>query len=362
MRRPSSIWRWRELLPVEDYSKIVTLGEGGTSLLECPRLAADIGVRMLYVKTDGLGNPTGSLKDRSVAVAATKALEFGYRVMACDSSGNKAASVAAYAARAGLKSVVFCPASTPKAKLAQAAYYGAKVFRVDGDYTTVNSIYRRLVHESSLGWYDSGTDNPFRYEGKKSYAYEIWDQLGQKAPDRILHPANGGMSTAKDWKGWKELKELGLVDRLPRMAIVQADTFSPIVQSFRRNDARVVPVPGGKTYASALAGRDPGGLGDLAMAALRESEGTAVAVSDSEILSSMRVLASEGIFSEPSGSVTIEGLRKLVRSGEIGHDETVVCVMTGVGFKDLDLIIDLVEIPDVIEGTVEALEKAAAGI
>jgi len=195
-RRPAGVWRWTELLPVLDPTRIVTLGEGGTPFLRSERLARACGVRELWLKSDA-ANPTGSLKDRSITVSATKAVEFGYGVLACDSTGNKASSTAAYAARAGLGSVVFCPKDTPVPKMAQAVLFGARLVRVDGHYSQINAMYRRLIASGRVKWYDSGTDNPFRYEGKKTYAYEIAQDLGWRVPDRVLHPAAGGMSLAR---------------------------------------------------------------------------------------------------------------------------------------------------------------------
>ena len=191
-RRPAGVWRWRELLPVLDPARIVTLGEGGTPFLRSERLARACGVRELWLKSDA-ANPTGSLKDRSITVSATKAMEFGYDVLACDSTGNKASSTAAYAARAGLRSVVFCPKDTPVPKMAQAVFFGARLIRVDGHYSQINAMYRRLISSGRVDWYDCGTDNPFRYEGKKTYAYEIAQDLGWRVPHRVLHPCAGGM-------------------------------------------------------------------------------------------------------------------------------------------------------------------------
>ena len=227
-RRPAGVWRWRELLPVLDEARIVTLGEGGTPFLRSERIARACGVRELWLKSDA-ANPTGSLKDRSITVSATKAMEFGYDVLSCDSTGNKASSTAAYAARAGLRSVVFCPKDTPVPKMAQAVFLGARLIRVDGHYSQINAMYRKLIASGRVKWYDCGTDNPFRYEGKKTYAYEIAEDLGWRVPDRVLHPCAGGMSLVKTWKGFNELRTLGWTDRLPRMTAVQAATALAIV-------------------------------------------------------------------------------------------------------------------------------------
>jgi threonine synthase len=353
-RRPAGVWRWRELLPVLDYSRIVTLGEGGTPFLRSERLARLCGVRELWLKSDA-ANPTGSLKDRSITVSATKAVEFGYGVLSCDSTGNKASSTAAYAARAGLQSVVFCPKDTPRPKMAQAIFFGARLIRVDGHYSQINGWYRQLIASGRVKWYDCGTDNPFRYEGKKTYAYEIAHDLGWRAPDRVLHPAAGGMSLVKTWKGFNELRALGWVDRLPKMTAVQAAPCAPIVASWIQGHPTVAAVEKRSTVASALAAADPGLLGDRALHSVRASGGAAIAVDDGEILDAVRRLGEDGLLIEPSGAVTLAAVRRGVREGTIDREESVVCVLTGSGFKDFDRILDLVEIPSQVLPGYEAM-------
>jgi threonine synthase len=360
-RRPAGVWRWTELLPVLDPARIVTLGEGGTPFLRSERLARACGVRELWLKSDA-ANPTGSLKDRSITVSATKAVEFGYGVLACDSTGNKASSTAAYAARAGLQSVVFCPKDTPRPKMAQAIFFGARLIRVDGHYSQINAMYRRLIASGRVKWYDCGTDNPFRYEGKKTYAYEIAQDLGWRAPDRVLHPAAGGMSLVKTWKGFNELRTLGWVDRLPKMTVVQAARCAPIVESWRQGLPRVAAVPKQATAASALAAADPGLLGDRALHTVRASDGAGIAVDEPEILDAVRLLGQDGLMIEPSGAVTVAAVRRGVREGTIDPGESVVCVLTGSGFKDFDRILDLVEIPSPVIAGYEAMAAEAERI
>jgi threonine synthase len=356
--RPSGVWRWRELLPVVDTQAIVTLGEGDTPLLRCDRLAKFVGVRELWVKSDA-SNPTGSLKDRSITVSATKAVEFGYRVLSCDSTGNKASSVAAYAARAGLESVVFCPEDTPIPKVTQSLFFGAKLIRVRGHYSQINAMYRKLIHSGQVSWYDCGTDNPFRYEGKKTYAYEISEHFRWHAPDRVVHPGNGGMSIAKTWKGFNELRQLGWIDRLPKMTLVQAANCDPIVRAVAAGESTVRAIEKGPTIASALAGADPGLLGSRAVKAVRESEGSAIGVEDEETIEAMNLLAREGLFIEPSGAVAIAGLRRLRQAGQVDSGERVVCVVTGSGFKDFDAISSRVTIPgEVVRDYSEMLSAA----
>ena len=360
-RRPAGVWRFTELLPVLDPSRIVTLGEGGTPFLRSERLARACGVRELWLKSDA-ANPTGSLKDRSITVSATKAVEFGYGVLACDSTGNKASSTAAYAARAGLGSVVFCPKDTPVPKMAQAVFFGARLIRVDGHYSQINAMYRRLIASGRVKWYDCGTDNPFRYEGKKTYAYEIAQDLGWRVPDRVLHPAAGGMSLVKTWKGFNELRTLGWIDRLPKMTVVQAARCAPIVDAWERGLPRVAAIEKQSTVASALAAADPGLLGDRALEAVRASGGAGIAVDEADILDAVRRLGREGLMIEPSGAVTVAAVLRGVADGSIDRDESVVCVLTGSGFKDFDRILDLVEIPSQVVSGFEAMLAEAERI
>jgi len=360
-RRPSGVWRWTELLPVLDPTRIVTLGEGGTPFLRSERLARACGVRELWLKSDA-ANPTGSLKDRSITVSATKAVEFGYGVLACDSTGNKASSTAAYAARAGLQSVVFCPKDTPRPKMVQAVFFGARLIRVDGHYSQINAMYRRLIASGRVKWYDCGTDNPFRYEGKKTYAYEIAQDLGWRVPDRVLHPAAGGMSLVKTWKGFNELRALGWVDRVPKMTLVQAARCAPIVEAWKRDLPRVAAVEKQSTAASALAAADPGLLGDRALHSVRASGGSGIAVDETEILDAVRLLGQDGLMIEPSGAVTVAAVRRGVRDGSIDPGESVVCVLTGSGFKDFDQILELVEIPSQVIAGYDAMVAEAERI
>jgi threonine synthase len=360
-RRPSTVWRFVELLPVADPGRIVTLGEGGTPLLRSERLARECGVRELWVKSD-TGNPTGSLKDRSITVSATKAREFGYGVLSCDSTGNKASSAAAYAARAGLRSVVFCPYETPRPKVTQAVFFGAELIRVRGHYSEINAMYRRLIRSGRVRWYDCGTDNPYRYEGKKTYAYEIAQDLGWRAPDHVLHPIAGGMSLVKTWKGFNELRALGWIDRVPRMAGVQARACAPIVAAWEQGDRAVEGVEKGSSVASALGVADPGLLGARALEAIRASGGAAVGVTDEEILAATRALGREGLFVEPSGAVTLAGLPHLVRKGHVDREASVVCVVTGSGFKDFDALAGMVEIPERAVTTYDEMLAVASSL
>jgi threonine synthase len=360
--RTPTIWKWRELLPVLDLSKIVTLGEGGSPFIDCPPLAARMNVRRVFVLNDGSSMPTGSLKDRSVAVAATKAVEFGYPVLSCDSTGNKAASVAAYAARAGIASVVFVPFETPLPKIAQALFYGAKVLRVRGHFSEVNALYRRLLSGGELRWYDCGTDNPYRYEGKKTYAYDVASGLGDSFPTKIFHPAAGCMSIVKMWKGFEEMKRLGLAPGSPALVACQPEACAPIVKAWKAGASSVTAVSKGKTVASALAFADPGDLGDATLDALRRSGGSAVAVADETLLAAWRDLGRLGIFSGPSGAISLAAALELSREGALDRDDVLVLNVTGTGFKDADTLLANVEIPTRIIESFEEMEKEARAL
>jgi len=356
-RRPRSIWRWRELLPIEDGRCIVSLGEGDTPLVPSIRVGPALGIN-LSLMNDGM-NPTGSLKDRSMAVVTSKAVERGYRVIACDSSGNKAASLSAYAARAGLVSLVFCPNTTPSQKLLQIIAYGGRLVIVDTDRDGVARLYSELMQRRHTEWYDSGVSNPFRYEGKKTYAYEIAEAFAGRAPDWILHPAAGSMSIVKNWKGFGELESLGLVHDKPHLVAVQPHNCAPIVAAYQNESRIVSPVEHRPTMAGGLSMPNPGDLGDLTLQVIRESGGAAVAVTEEEIRWGMQALWEEGIFSEPTGAVTIPALRRLVEQGTIHSGDTVVCIVTGTGFKDLHRLAEMVSVPPPIPATRSALEEAS---
>jgi threonine synthase len=356
-RRPRSIWRWRELLPIEDDRCIVSLGEGDTPLVPSVHVSRTLGLSHLYILNDGV-NPTGSLKDRSMSVVTSKAVEYGYRVIACDSSGNKAASVSAYAARAGLRSVVFCPITTPPQKLVQIIAYGGRLVIIDADRDGVARLYADIMERRNADWYDAGVSNPFRYEGKKTYAYEIAEAFGGRAPDWILHPAGGSMSVVKSWKGFGDLDRLGLLRHTPHLVAVQSQHCAPIVAAFQADRHTVSPVEPRPTLAGGLAIPNPGDLGDLTLQALRESGGTAVAVTEGEIRWGMQELWREGIFSEPTGAVTVPALRRLVEQGTIRREDTVVCVATGTGFKDLHSVEEQISTPGPIPATLSAIEEA----
>jgi threonine synthase len=331
-RNERTIWRWFEFFPVEDRARVVSLGEGYTPLIAAPRLAETLGLPRLLLKNDS-ALPTGSLKDRSNAVGISRGRELGFDTAAVISTGNAAASVAGYAASAGMKSIVMVPAGTETSKILQAAAYGATVIVVEGSFDNeVARLYREALQE--FGWYDCLSSNPYRNEGKKSYAYEMLDQLDGAVPDWVIHPTAGGAGICAMWKGWGELQALGCTKQLPRLVAAQSAAAAPIVAAFENRFERVVSVPAKPTVAESIQVGNPAALGDRALAALRASNGTAVALNDEEILSAQSILARlAGIFAEPAGATSVAAAKKLAEAGSIQKNETVVCNITGHGLK-----------------------------
>jgi len=336
-RRDQSIWRWFDFFPLAHRSSIVSLGEGGTPLIHARRLGEKLGLPNLYLKNDTV-LPTGSLKDRSNSVGLSVARELGFETAAVMSTGNAAASVAAYAAAAGMKSVVMVPKGTAPSKIIQACAYGATVVVVDGDFdNAVAKLYKSAVQE--FGWYDCLSSNPYRDEGKKSYAYEMVDQLDGQIPDWVIHPTAGGTGIYAMWKGYKEFLSLGWIDRTPKLVAAQSEAAAPIVAAFEKGLAGVEPVIARETVAESIKVGNPVSLGWRALAALRESNGAAVALSDAEILEAQALTGTlAGIFAEPAAATSVAAARKLGAAGVIGRDDIVVCNLTGHGLKQPEAV------------------------
>jgi threonine synthase len=334
--RDSSIWRWFDFFPVEDRSCIVSLGEGSTPLIHASRLGGHAGIANLYLKNDTV-LPTGSLKDRSNSVGISKAKELGFARATVMSTGNAAASVAAYCAAAGIQSIVMVPAGTAPSKIIQARAYGASVVVIDGSFDReVAQLYKAAVKE--FGWYDCLSSNPYR-EGKKSYAYELVDQFDEQIPDWLIHPTAGGTGIYAAWKGFNELLSLNLIDRAPKLVIAQSAAAAPIVDAFERDLAEIVPVTARETVAESIQVGNPASLGWRALAAVRDSNGSAVAVSDRETLEAQYLIGSQaGIFAEPAAATSVAAAIKLRKSGVIGKEDVVVCNLTGHGLKQPEAI------------------------
>lgn len=330
-RKEQTIWRWFEFFPVEERSAVVSLGEGCTPLLRSASLSKSLGLNRLYLKNDTV-LPTGSLKDRSNAVGISNARELGFKTAAVVSTGNAAASVAAYAAAAGLKSIVVVPEGIAPSKVVQAYAYGASVLVIEGDFDQIAKLYRQAVPE--FGWYDCLSTNPYRNEGKKSYAYELIDQLGSEAPDWIIHPTAGGTGLCAIWKGYQELFALGWCAALPRVVAAQSEAAAPFVAALQKNLAEIEPVLARETVAESIQVGSPKALGWRTLKSIRDSGGTAVALKDDEILEAQSLLARcAGIFAEPAGATSLAAARKLKKRGIIKPDDLVVCTITGHGLK-----------------------------
>ncbi len=330
--RNFTIWRYRALLPIADSSPVPTLAVGWTPLYDAPRLAAEFGVRQLLVKDDGR-NPTASFKDRPSALAVVKAQEAGADVATTASSGNAGAALAGMCASVGLKSVIFVPATTPAAKVAQLQIYGATVVLVEGSYEQACELC--LAASARFGWYQRTTGyNPFTAEGKKTAAFEIAEQLNWQLPDRVVVGVGDGNIIGGLWKGFCDLKQLGWIDRLPKLTGVQAAGAAPLVNAVN-GDGVIRPVIG-QTVADGINVGDPRD-GTRALRAMRDSGGGAVAVSDEEIIAAIpRLARATGVFAEPGAAAAFAGFMKLRESDAIQSDERVALVITGSGLKDIN--------------------------
>jgi threonine synthase len=332
--RPRTLWRYAEVLPNDPP---VSLGEGMTPLVHAKRLGASMpcgqgSLQQLYIKDEGL-NPTGSFKARGMTAAVTRAKQLGAKVLAAPTAGNAGGALAAYAAAAGLPSVIVMPADTPLANVMECQAFGAKVVKLNGLISDCGKyVAERKDRE---GWYDVSTlKEPYRIEGKKSMGYELWEQFGGKLPHVILYPTGGGVGLIGMCKAFDEMQEMGWMgSERPRMVAVQAEGCAPIVKAWEAHQTSAAFFPNAATIASGL--RVPGPLGDLLiLSMLRQTKGTALTVTDEEMLHAGRELASlEGIFAAPEGAATVIAARKLAASGWIKPEESVVLFNTGTGYK-----------------------------
>ena len=350
-RRPFNMWRYKEFLPIVDESKIVSIGEGGTPLIKSEKLAERLGLKFLYLKLDCC-NPTGSFKDRGASAAISRALELGVKTIVGYSTGNAGVAQAAYAARAGLKSIIFVHKTASLEKLVQAMLHGSLVVRVDGTFEDAANLAKQCSKE--FGWmFNGGVINPTRHHGKKTIAYEICEQLNWNVPDMYIQSVGVGTAAIGTYKGFKEFYDLGWIGEIPRIVCVQAEGCAPMVDAFKNNREEVVPVKDPKTVASAIAVGNPAGWPLLRKAVL-ETNGIVDSVSDDEILEAGKLLAKlEGIFAEPAATAPIALLKKLRENGEIDKDTRVVCMVSGHGLKALKtaskLVGEIPQIPPVFE-------------
>ncbi len=333
--RRSDLWRYREVLPVENDDNIVSLGEGWTPLLHARRLGERLGMSRLYIK-DESQNPTQSFKARGMAVAVSMAKELGTEKLAVPSAGNAAGALAAYAAPAGLECFIFMPKDTPRANIVECEQTGAQVTLMDGLITDCGAEVGR--RKEAEGWFDVSTlKEPYRVEGKKTLGYELAEQLNWKLPDVIIYPTGGGTGLIGMWKAFDEMERMGWIDsKRPRMVTVQAEGCAPIVRAFEEGKRFADEFPNAATVASGL--RVPKAIGDfLILDAIRASAGTAVTVTDQELIDATREIgACEGVFCAPEGAACLPALRKLLESEQVKRNEQVVLFNTGAGLKYLE--------------------------
>ena len=336
-RRPPGIWRYFEVMPVLDESNVVTLGEGGTPMLRAPRLEAHTGARRLMIKDEGQ-NPTGTFKARGLSSAVSKAKELGLSKLTVPSAGNAAGALAAYCARAGMECHVFMPSDAPEAAKKETEIAGANLTLVDGLISDAAVLSRQRAEE--LGLFDVSTlREPYRVEGKKTLGYEIAQDLDWRLPEAIVYPTGGGTGMVGMWKAFGEMEAMGWIGpERPRMISVQAEGCAPIVRAFEQGERFAAPWENAHTIAAGL--RVPAAIGDyLILDAIRESGGTAVAVSDAEILDAMRTIASlEGIWPAPEGAATLAGYLRLRAEGRLAAETETVLMVTGSGLKYLELV------------------------
>jgi threonine synthase len=349
-RRPLSVWRYRELLPVT--IRPVTLQEGGTPLYHLEKIGEEIGLPHLYAKHEGM-NPTGSFKDRGMTVGVSMALQLRKSTVACASTGNTSASLAAYAAKAGIPAVVLLPAGkVALGKVAQALMHGAKVISIRGNFDRALEMIQELC--LSHGLYLLNSINPFRLEGQKTIGFEAVDQLGG-VPDRMVLPIGNAGNISAVHKGLTELLAVGLIDRLPMMTGIQAAGSSPVVRAIREGLSEVIPEKNPETIATAIRIGAPVNA-EKALAAIRKTGGTAELVTDEEILAMQRDLArKEGIGVEPASAASVAGIRKLAEAGQIDRKERVVCVVTGHLLKDPETVILQCDAPIEIDADLQSL-------
>ncbi len=333
-RRPD-LWRDREVLPVVADENIVTLGEGWTPLLHAEALGRKLGLSQVYIK-DESQNPTQSFKARGMATAVSMAKELGAKKLAVPSAGNAAGALAAYAARAELECFIFMPKDTPRANVVECEQTGAQVTLMDGLITDCGAEVAR--RKEAEGWFDVSTlKEPYRIEGKKTLGYELAEQFRWALPEVIVYPTGGGTGLIGMWKAFAEMEQMGWIgSQRPRMVTVQAAGCAPIVRAFEEGKRFADEFPNAATVASGL--RVPRAIGDfLIIDALRESGGTAIAVTDKELLEATREIgAAEGVFCAPEGAACLPALRKLLENGQVNSADRVVLFNTGAGVKYLE--------------------------
>jgi threonine synthase len=332
----SGVWRFRELMPEADDAQIVTMCEGNTQIFAAPRSAEYAGMKQLAFKHLGM-NPTGSFKDLGMTTGVTQAGRIGARSVACASTGNTSASMAAYAARAGMQAIVFIPSGQiALGKLSQALDYGAIVAQIEGDFDDAMRLVREIANDAEL--YLLNSVNPFRLEGQKATAFEMLQQCDWRAPDRIVVPGGNLGNSSAIAKGFLELQAIGVIDRLPKITIIQAAGANPLYRMWQAGSETLEPVKGARTLATAIKIGAPVSW-PKAVRALRTSSGEVEQVSEQEIADAKAIIGRDGIGCEPASAVTLAGIRKMVAAGRISPDEEIIAILTGHVLKDPDYVV-----------------------
>ncbi|MCM8830975.1 MAG: threonine synthase [Candidatus Omnitrophica bacterium] len=353
--RPKNLWRYRELLPI-DGKPSDGLHSGFTPLVRAKNLEKFLGVKELYIKDDSVNHPTLSFKDRVVAVALSKAKEFGFNTVACASTGNLANSTSAQAAVANLKCYILIPADLELSKIVATLIYNPILVAVEGNYDQVNRLCSEIATKYKWAFVNINI-RPYYAEGSKTFGFEIAEQLGWRAPKHIIVPCAGGSLITKIWKGLKEFHKLGLIDKLDtKIYAAQADGCSPIVTAVKENLEIIKPVKP-NTIAKSLAIGNPAD-GVYAVSTVKESRGWAESASDSEIVESIKLLAkTEGIFTETAGGVTLAVTKKLIEQGKIPKDESIVVCITGQGLKTQEAVAEKIGKPIKIKPNLASFEE-----
>lgn len=351
-KQPHNLWRYQELLPISSNANRPPLHIGWTPIYETQSLSAAIGIRKLFIKDDGR-NPTASFKDRASAIGVMKARQFGFEAIACASTGNAASSLAGMAAAMGLRSYIFVPKTAPEPKVAQLLIFGATVLKVNAPYEAAYDLCMAAC--AKYGWYNRNCAiNPYLVEGKKTAGLEIAEQMTGKIPDWVAVSVGDGCTIAGVWKGLWEMRQLGVIDRLPKMLGVQAEGAAPIFTAFHQNkDLQAIAAT---TIADSICVGTPRNW-RKAINAIRASGGTIVTVSDAQILEAMRLCARQGgVFGEPAGVAALAGVKNAARDGIIKSTESALVIVTGNGLKDIQSAMKATSPPHLVEPNLTSLE------
>jgi threonine synthase len=330
----TSMWRYRKFLPVLDDRNIVSMGEGMTPLLRVDRLGAQLGLRNVYIK-DERPSATGSFKDRAASICISKWVESGVKEMALSSTGNVAASFAAYSARAGIRLWIFMPERVNTTKFTEVIFYGHRVIKVEGNYDQAGVLARRFAQQKQIAG-DPGIRSPLRRESMKPLAFEIAEDLGWQVPDWYVQAVSGGIGPLGVWKGFRELYELGITSKMPKIACIQASGCAPMAQAFLLDSDEILEVLPHTEIETLTTGR-PAGY-PLIYKVVKESGGHIGCVDDDEAFAAQELLAQEGIFAESAAAVAAAGLIRMARERLIAPEESVVCVCSGKGLRDIDFV------------------------